>query len=264
MKLIWQLLVAGIVATSLSSCKKSPHEPASTVVHGQVFLVLKSGTAVKLALASVHVVPEVDALAAAETAKKQFETTQGLGQGDLSQEISSLAAQLAAKRDALRKRQEQLTAEVDALKEKRDFSAAYTTKMVELNSIGAELARNDRLKERTEALRRNRDGTPSNPANDFAEFLLAAIKPTTITRTNADGDFTLQIPGNAGRVALLVEASREIEGLEHIVWFVWLDQVNPDSGIYLFSNHNLLTAGNEANVVNIPTASAEAEPAASR
>jgi hypothetical protein len=250
-------LLAGLVVVSFSSCKKASRDAPATYVHGQVFLVLKSGNAVKLALASVHVIPEIDALAAAEAAKKQFETSQGLAQGDLSQEISAVTAQLTAKRDALRKRQEQLSTEVDAMKAKRDFSTAFSAKSTELNSINAELARNDGLKERAEALRKNREGATINPLIDFAEVLLGAAKSIATTRTNADGEFTLEVPKKAGRVAVLIEASRDVEGVERLVWFAWLDQVIPDSGVYLFSNHNLLSAGSEVNVLNLPSTPTE-------
>lgn len=257
MKLIWQLLVVGILATGVISCRK-PHEDISpTVVHGQVFLVLKSGNAVKLALASVNVLPETEALAAADAAQKQAEQLQGVAQTDISQEISSLAGQLAAKRESLRKRQQALTLEVEAMKGKRDFSEAYAAKVAEINSINAELARNDGIKEKTEALRKTQDGAPRSFSNEFAEALLAVVKPASVTRTNADGEFTLQIPKKQGRVALLVEASRELDHVEHFVWFVWLDQLTPDGGVYLFSNHNVVGSANDANVVNVPATAPE-------
>ena len=250
MKRILLLLLAGLVVMSVSSCRKSVRDEPATHVRGQVFLVLRSGNAVKLALASVNVIPELDALAAAEAAKKQFETSQGLAQGDLSQEISAVTAQLTAKRDALRKRQEQLATEVEAMKAKRDFSPTYSAKSTELNSINAELARNDGLKERAEALRKNREGATINPLSDFAEALLGAAKPVVSTRTNADGEFTFDVSKKAGRVAVLIEASRDVEGVERLVWFAWLDQIIPDSGVYLFSNHNLLSAGSEVKGID--------------
>ena len=253
MKMIWQLLVAGILATSVTSCKKSYEDLTPAVVHGQVFLVLKSGVAVKLALASVNILPEMEALAAADAAKKQCESTLGVAQTDLSQEITSLAGQLAAKRESLRKRQQALSAEVEAMREKRDFSESYSAKVAEISSIGTELARNDGIKEKTEALRKSHEGALRNYPNEFAEALLGAVKPTSVTRTNADGEFTVQISKKQGRVALLVEASRELEHVERFVWFVWLDQLTPDSGVYLFSNHNVLSSPNDANVVNVPS-----------
>jgi hypothetical protein len=258
MKLIWQLLVVGILATGVISCRKTREDVSPTVVHGQVFLVLKSGNAVKLALASVNVLPETEALAAADAAQKQAEQLQsGVAQTDISQEISSLAGQLAAKRDALRKRQQALTLEVEAMKGKRDFSEAYSAKVAEINSINSELTRNDGIKEKTEALRKAQEGAPRNFSNEFAEALLAVVKPASVTRTNADGEFTLQVPRKQGRVALLIEASRELDHVEHFVWFVWLDQLTPDGGVYLFSNHNVLGSANDANVVNVPTAPPE-------
>ena len=94
-------------------------------------------------------------------------------------------------------------------------------------------------------------------SNEFAEALLAVVKPASVTRTNADGEFTLQVSKKQGRVALLVEASRELDHLEHFVWFVWLDQLTPDGGVYLFSNHNVVGSANDANVVNVPAAPPE-------
>lgn len=251
MKLIRLLLVAGLVATSVTSCKKPHKELLPAVVHGQVFLVLKSGNAIKLALASVNVIPEAEALLAADIAQKQCESTLGLAKTDLAQEISTLASQLAAKREKLRKKQEQIETEVEAMRDRRDFSDAYSAKVAEISSIGAELARSDGLKEKTDAIRKNREVALHNYPNEFSEALIAVAKPSSVTRTNADGEFTLEFPKGQHRVALLIEASRELEAVEHFVWFVWLDQLSPDSGVYLFSNHNVLSSGNEANVVNI-------------
>jgi hypothetical protein len=251
MKLIWQLLVASLVVVSFTSCRKSHEELTPVVVHGQVFLVLKSGNAVKLALASVNVLPESEAVSAAEAAQKQCESILGVVKTDLSQEISTLTTQLAAKRESLRKKQQQLVAETEAMKERRDFSETYTSKVAEISSIDSELARNDGLKEKTDALRKDREGALRSFPNEFAEALIAVAKPTSVTHTNADGEFTLEIPKHQGRVALLIEASRELEGVERFVWFVWLDRLTADSGVYLFSNHNVLSSGTEANVVNV-------------
>ena len=251
MKMLLQLLVAGLVATSLVSCRKSSSEIPATVVHGQVFLVLKSGNAMKLALASVNVVPELDAIAAGEAAQKQCESTLGLVQTDISQEISSLEGQMAARRDALRRKQEQLTAETEAMRERRDFSESYNAKVAEISTIQTELSRGDSMKEKAETIRKSREGALRNYPNEFSEALIAAIKPSAVTRTNADGEFTIDIPKRQGRVALLIEASRELERVEHFVWFVWLDQLSTDGGVYLFSNHNVLSSASSANVVNM-------------
>ena len=94
MKLIRQMLVAALVATTFTSCRKNHDELPPAVVHGQVFVVLKPGNALKLALASVSVIPEAEALAAAEAAKKQCEATLGLAQSDVSHELSSAANQV--------------------------------------------------------------------------------------------------------------------------------------------------------------------------
>lgn len=251
MKLIWQLLAATLMATTLTSCQKSLDALPPTVVHGQVFLVLKSGHAVKLALASVNVIPELDALAAAEAAQKQSESTLGVAQTDMSQEITALAQELATKRDALQMKQEELVAEVEAMRARREFSEPFSARVAEITAIEAELARNDDLKEKADAIRTNREGAMHSYPNEFAEALIAAAKPTKVTRTNADGEFTLEIPKQQGRVALLIEASRELERVERFIWYVWLDQLSPDSGVYLFSNHNVLSSANPANVVNI-------------
>ena len=110
------------------------------------------------------------------------------------------------------------------------------------------------MKEKTETIRKSREGALRNYPNEFAEALIGAIKPTGVTRTNADGEFTIQIPKRQGRVALMIEASRELERVEHFVWFVWLDELSTDSGVYLFSNHNVLSSASSANVVNMVAA----------
>ncbi|HTO03610.1 MAG TPA: hypothetical protein VL069_07905, partial [Opitutus sp.] len=61
MKLIRPMLVAALLATGFSSCSKVRNELGPTVVHGQVFVVLKPGNALKLALATVRVIPEQEA-----------------------------------------------------------------------------------------------------------------------------------------------------------------------------------------------------------
>jgi len=252
MKLTWQLLLAGLLVTSLTSCRKSFENLPPTVVNGQVFLVLKSGTAVKLALASVNVVPETEALAAAAEAQKQCEATLGVAQTDLEQEISRIATQLASEREALRRQQEQLAQEIEAMRESRDFSESYSAKVAAVSSINDELAHNDGLKEEAEALRKNREGAAHSYPNEFAQALMAVVKPIRVTRTNADGEFTIEVPKRDGRVALLIEASRELDRVERFLWYVWLDQLTADGGVYLFSNHNIATSTNPANVVNIP------------
>jgi hypothetical protein len=253
MKSIWQLLVTGLVVITCStSCEKARHDFTPTSVKGQVFLVLKSGNAVKLALASISVVPEAEALAAADAAQKQCEATLGLANTDLEQEMSRLATQVTAEREALRRRQEQLSQEIETMRARRDFSEAYSAKVASLSSISDELESNDGLKEESEELRKNREGALRRYPNEFAAALIAAAKPTRVTRTNADGEFTIDIPKSNTRTALLIEASRELDRVERFVWFVWADQLTPDNGVYLFSNHNIATAPNEANVVTIP------------
>src|SRR5688572_6693670 len=150
MKLIQQMLVAALVATSFISCRKVHEELAPTVIHGQVFVVLKTGNALKLALASVRVLPEADALAAAEAAQKQSEATRGTAQTDVSQELASFANQLESKRAALRKEQEQLAAEVEVMKERRDFSEIYSAKVAAIGAIEDELSNADSVNEKGE------------------------------------------------------------------------------------------------------------------
>ena len=250
MKMIRLLLVCAFVATFAAACKKVKVEPP-VVIRGQVFLVLKSGEAVKLALASVSVVKEVDAMLAVDAAEKQTAATLDVAKTDLEQELAIVSREVAAKREALKKKYENLLAEAEAMREKRDFSGAYAAKVAEANQVAAELAKGDGLKEKTEAIRRNRDGALHNYPTEFAEALIASTTATSVTRTNADGEFTLELPKDYGRVAILIEATRELDTVERYVWFLWVDKLTPDSGVYLFSNHNFLSAGNEANVINI-------------
>jgi hypothetical protein len=250
MKLIRPMLVAALLATCFTSCSKDRDERAPAVVHGQVFVVLKPGNALKLALATVRVIPEPEALNAAEAAKKQTSATLGMAQTDVSQELSAVANQLASKRAALRTEQEQLAAEVEAMRERRDFSEAYSAKVAAIGAIEDELASTEGMDQREESIRKNRELALRNYPNEFADALIAVAKPTRVTRTNAEGEFTIDIPKSDGRVALLIEASRELEAVERFVWFVWLDQIAPDGGVYLFSNHNVLNSGTSANVVN--------------
>ena len=259
MKLIRPMLVAAILATGFTSCSKVRDELEPTVVHGQVFVVLKPGNALKLALATVRVIPEPEALNAAETARKQISATLGMAQTDVLQELSAVADQLASKRASLRSEQEQLAAEVEAMRERRDFSQAYSAKVAAIGAIEDELANSEDLDEREESIRRNREVALRNYPNEFANALIPVVKPTRVTRTNADGEFTIEIPKSDGRVALLIEASRELENVERFVWFVWLDQVTPDGGVHLFSNHNVLTSGTSANVVNFTPAPSNSE-----
>lgn len=248
MKLIRQMLVAALVATSFTSCSKHRDESKPSLVRGQVFVVLKPGNALKLALASVRVLPEVEALAAAAAAQKQSEAA--------TNELSSLADQLAARRASLRREQEQLAAEVEEMKARRDFAGAYAAKVAAVGAIEDELASMEDLRATRESSMRTTPDQRSS-SRQFAEALIAAAKPSGVTRTNADGEFSIEIPESEGRVALLIEASRELETVERFIWFVWLDQLTPDSGVHLFSNHNVLNSGSSANVVQLPAASAE-------
>jgi hypothetical protein len=254
MKSIRQMLVVVLVATTFTSCRKVHDELAPSVVHGQVFVVLKPGNALKLALASVSVIPEQDALAAAEAAKKQCEATLGIAQSDISQELSSIANQLAVRRAGLRKEQEQLAAEVEAMRERRDFSEAYSSKVAAIGAIEDELNSAETVSGKEELVRQNRENAVRRYPVEFAEALIRVAKPASVTRTNADGEFTLELSKRRGRVAILIEASRELETVERFVWFVWLDQLTTDGGVYLFSNHNVLSADNNSSVVNVAAA----------
>lgn len=245
MKLIRQMFVVALVATGFTSCNNDRDAQSPAVVHGQVFVVLKPGNALKLALASVRVLPEAEALAAAAAAQKQSEAA--------TNELSSLADQLASRRASLRREQEQLAAEVEEMKTRRDFSGAYSAKVAAVGAIEDELTSLDELNSTGEAMRTNPD--QRRASRQFAEALLTAGKPSGVTRTNADGEFSIEIPTNQGRVALLIEASRELETVERFVWFLWLDQLVADSGVHLFSNHNVLESGSSANVINVSPSS---------
>jgi hypothetical protein len=238
------MLVTALMATSLTSCSNDKDEQSPAVVHGQVFVVLKPGNALKLALASVRVLPEAEALAAAAAAQKQSEAA--------NNEISSRSDQLASRRASLRREQEQIAAEVEDMKARRDFSGDYAAKVAAVGAIEDELAGLNESNSTGEATRTNAD--QRNSSRQFAETLITAAKPSGVTRTNADGEFSIDIPKSQGRVALLIEASRELETVERFVWFVWLDQLVADSGIYLFSNHNVLESGSSANVINLASA----------
>jgi hypothetical protein len=254
MKSIRQMLVVALVTVSFTSCRKAPDELPPAVVHGQVFVVLKPGNALKLALASVSVIPEADALAAAEAARKQCEATLGVAQGDISQELSSISNQLANRQAALRKEQEQLAAEVEAMRERRDFSETYASKVAAIGEIEDQLNNAETVGGREAIVRQNRENAVRRYPAEFAEALIRVAKPASVTRTNADGEFTLDLPKRESRVAILIEASRELETVERFVWFVWLDQLTADGGVYLFSNHNVLSADNNASVVNVAAA----------
>jgi hypothetical protein len=243
MKLIRQMLVAAWVATLLTSCSKDSDETPPSVIHGQVFVVLKPGNALKLALASVRVLPEAEALAAAAAAQKQSDAA--------TNETASIENQLASRRAALRREQEQLAAEVEDMKARRDFSGTYASKVAAVGAIEDELTSLDSLNATGESMRPTSD--PRSSSRQFAETLIAAAKPSAVTRTNADGEFSIEVPKTQGRVALLIEASRELETVERFVWFVWLDQLVADSGVLLFSNHNVLDSGTSANVINVAT-----------
>jgi hypothetical protein len=194
----------------------------------------------------VRVLPEAEALAAAAAAQKQSEAA--------TNELSSLADQLASRRTSLRREQEQIAAEVEDMKARRDFSGAYSAKVAAIGAIEDELASLDELKSTGDDMRTNPDQRTSS--RQFAEALLTAAKPSGVTRTNADGEFSIEIPKGQGRVALLIEASRELETVERFVWFLWLDQLAADSGVHLFSNHNVLESGSSANVINVSAAPA--------
>jgi hypothetical protein len=252
MKKFWLLLVLAVVATGLTACRK-PHDEPVSKIHGQVFVVLKSGNALKLALASVNVLPEAEAVAAADAAQAQCATTISLARTNINDAMNSLTAESSARREAARKRLAALTAEVDDMRRRQDFSESYATKVAEISDLNFELSHSENIKEKAEALQKSREGALRNYPNEFGEALTAAAKPVLSTHTNADGEFSVQIPKGRGRVALLIQASRELENVEHFVWFVWVDKLSADDGTYLFSNHNFIGSGSDANVVNIFT-----------
>lgn len=250
MKKLWPLLVLALVATGFTACRKSQDESVSKL-HGQVFVVLKSGNALKLALASVSVLPEAEAIAAADAAQAQCATTISLARTNIADAMNTLNAESSARREGARKRLATLTAEVEDMRRRQDFSESYATKVAEISELNSELSRTDNLKEKAEALQKSREGALRNYPNEFGEALTAVAKPALTTHTNADGEFGVQIPKGRGRIALLIQASRELENVEHFVWFVWVDKLVADDGAYLFSNHNLLSSGSDANVVDI-------------
>lgn len=250
MKKFWLLLVLALVATGFTACRKS-HDESVSKIHGQVFVVLKSGNALKLALASISVLPEAEAIAAADAAQAQCATTISLARTNLNDAMTALNAESSARREATRRRLTTLTAEVEDMRRRQDFSESYATKVAEISDLNFELSRTDNIKEKADALQKSREGALRNYPNEFGEALSAVAKPALTTHTNADGEFSVQIPKGRGRVALLIQASRELENVEHFVWFVWVDKLAADDGTYLFSNHNFLGSGNDANVVNI-------------
>src|SRR3989337_1694363 len=147
MKLIRQMLVAALGAASFTSCSNEQAGQSPAVGRGQVVVVLKPGNALKLARASVRVLPETEALAAAAAAQKQSEAA--------TNELSSLADQLASRRASLRREQEQIAAEVEDMKARRDFSGAYSSKVAAIGAIEDELDSLNELKSTGDEMRTN-------------------------------------------------------------------------------------------------------------
>ena len=140
------------------------------------------------------------------------------------------------------------------MRARRDFSEVYASKVAAIGAIEDELNSKEGVSGKEDSIRQNREAAARRYPAEFAEALIRVAKPSVLTRTNADGEFTLDIPGGLGRVAVLIEASRELENVERFVWFVWLDHLTTDGGVYLFSNHNVLSTDNSASVVNVAAA----------
>ena len=77
-----------------------------------------------------------------------------------------------------------------------------------------------------------------------------SAKPVSAVRTDAEGTFSLAIPDPKQKWAVLINSNRTREGEEALWWFVWIDKMIPDSGTYLFANHNEVKAGSIESVVS--------------
>jgi|GEM_PF-3776279 len=254
------LLAAFVLCSAVIGLVACARHVPQTTTEGQVFLVLKSGEAVKLALASVYLLDETQALNQAKKALAATADTLRTARADVDRDAEAIRRDRA---ESLRTRSDQrdkLLEEIEAMKQRGDFGPAYIVKTRQVAKIEDELADDDVGDATITKLReRQRDAYLRYP-DEFVAALADAGDHMLFTRTDADGGFKLSFPDDGKRKALLIVAERQLEKVEQYVWFVWIDKMASDAGKLLFANHNDLRRGSAENVVNLSTYLATVPP----
>jgi hypothetical protein len=83
-------------------------------------------------------------------------------------------------------------------------------------------------------------------------YFMNLPSPITTGKTDADGTFSLKIPGDK-RVALLAHASREVfRNKEEYYWMLWVSLKGGSSKRILLSNDNMIDASSPDSIITLP------------
>ena len=208
---------------------------SARTVEGQVFVATHAGSAVKLALAEVYVLSR-DHVAEMEKSSRAT-----------AARVTAVAKQNVEKleEDLLRKMESESRKYVEAaernLAERRKTGTPQQIQTAEFN-----------LSEERKTQEAYRESARMAVARDLvagrliihraaeSEILRARFKPpagtTPVTRSDADGNFTAEIPEGSA-ILVLVERVLPTSGREELRWFLWTENLTK-GGRVLFSNHN--------------------------
>lgn len=228
----------------LGGCTKAPAPvvivSAPREYRGQVFIATQSGVSVKLGLARVYFLSDgqvkklqqaaAGAVATVELFTKEEEKK---AMGHVASLQSSIAAERAEIEDNTRRRTE--------LKELNNHAAEANIRIENLHTqIKFELEHFEDVKRKAALVT---EGIWRELCKDEPAIF------TTLKRTDADGFFNYNEPAKDERMAVLIQATRQVGAeMEDEVWFMWIEKLKDDRGLVLFSNHNQLGMMDPAEV----------------
>lgn len=234
------LLTAAVMAVagcgpqepSPKAAAPAPAPPAPATVNGQVFVVTKGGLSIKLALVHVFAVPEAEVKARLSSpAREAIERSDKILAEHLAASKAAEAAQALAAGAAKRRADAQRaweSAPISAIDVSDRLSAAVAAAEKSLEPYRAARARADKALDAFLAM-------------DSLQAVEAAARAVTHTaKTDADGKFSLKVPG-AGKYLLFARAQRLAGSVtEKYDWLVWVDAAATPVDVML-SNDNMST-----------------------
>jgi hypothetical protein len=222
-------LMAGAVA--IVGCSRRV-----TVLTGQVFIVTRSGESVRLGLVTVAAIPDSSISRFVALKRSNAAEEEGRLARDLSAADSAVAAaerEMASMAEKTRRVQEKyIKGEID------------TDQWLKARSVGDGKERKEFAENHREEVRGRAKYWRS--AGFYFDGLPAAV---AVTKTDADGKFTLRIQWEGG-VVLAAEASRElVSTTEKYHWLVRVPESVRESGSIMLSNDNVISSGSPTSVV---------------
>lgn len=234
----WLTIFAALLATA-----------AARPIEGQVFVVIGSGQAIKLAGVEITIltpaqVAEMARSAEMETAmiKQQF----AVKNASIEREFKKLRddALEAAKINV--ERAERILAEKKRSGTKSEISNAEFNLNEERKNFSTQSqSLDDIFRSRFDSNRRDLEKNAVEKMMDVR--FIPPPMPAAKTRSDADGMFSVEAPTKS---AILIRTVRQIgSGRETLRWFLWVDKLPP--GKILFGNHNWVGGDPDGQVIEL-------------